>query len=203
MVDALTRWPSLSSSPLDPLVSPAVVLGGEPLDQRGDLGADRRPPYPVRAFPLAGDQAALPAQDGAGRDQPAHPPPSRQEPDQGGEDGEGGAGDSPSARFSPSSPARGLRHRTARPRIPDAGRQGGNGGRGRSQEPGTRGNLIRGLEASFGGPEGRMTLRWPAQPGRRHPGIAGDADEGQGMAGGATPFRQELNYGYIFLEIYC
>jgi len=28
---------------LDPLVSPAVVLGGEPRDQSGDLGADRRP----------------------------------------------------------------------------------------------------------------------------------------------------------------
>jgi hypothetical protein len=28
---------------LDPLVAPAVVLGGEPLDERGDLGADRRP----------------------------------------------------------------------------------------------------------------------------------------------------------------
>src|SRR6202035_1054820 len=27
---------------LDPLVSPAVVLSGEPRDQRGDLGADRR-----------------------------------------------------------------------------------------------------------------------------------------------------------------
>src|ERR1022692_4165742 len=33
---------------LDPLVSPAVVLVGEPLDQRGDLGADRRPSRPVR-----------------------------------------------------------------------------------------------------------------------------------------------------------
>jgi hypothetical protein len=33
---------------LDPLVSPAVVLGGESFDQRGDLGADRRPSYPVR-----------------------------------------------------------------------------------------------------------------------------------------------------------
>src|SRR5689334_21312096 len=41
---------------LDPLVSPAVVLGGEPLDQRGDLGADRRPSHPVRVGPLAGDQ---------------------------------------------------------------------------------------------------------------------------------------------------
>jgi hypothetical protein len=29
---------------LDPLVSPAAVLGGEPLDQRGDLVADRGRP---------------------------------------------------------------------------------------------------------------------------------------------------------------
>ena len=55
---------------LDPLVSPAVVLGGEPLDQRCDLGADRWPSCPVGVGPLAGDQAAVPAQDGAGSDQP-------------------------------------------------------------------------------------------------------------------------------------
>ena len=42
---------------LDPLVSPAVVLGGEPLDERGDLGAGRRPSRPVRIGPLPGDQA--------------------------------------------------------------------------------------------------------------------------------------------------
>ena len=72
---------------LDPLVSPAVVLGGEPLDRRGDLGADRRPSCPVRVGPLAGDQAAVPPQDGAGGDQPVHPKPWRQEPDQRGEDG--------------------------------------------------------------------------------------------------------------------
>jgi hypothetical protein len=30
----------------DSLVSPAVVLGGEPLDERGDLGADRRSSRP-------------------------------------------------------------------------------------------------------------------------------------------------------------
>jgi hypothetical protein len=42
---------------LDSLISPAVVLGGEPLDERGDLGADRRPSCPVRVGPLAGDQA--------------------------------------------------------------------------------------------------------------------------------------------------
>src|ERR1022692_5176598 len=62
----LARWPGLSSSPLDPLVPPAVVLGGEPLDQRGDLGADRRPSRPVRGGPFAGDQAAVAGQDGAG-----------------------------------------------------------------------------------------------------------------------------------------
>ena len=53
---------------LDPLVPPAVVLGGEPLDQRGDLGADRRPSFRLRVGPPAGDQAAVPAQDGAGGD---------------------------------------------------------------------------------------------------------------------------------------
>ena len=52
------------------LVSPARVLGGEPLDQHGDLGADRRPSHPVRMGPLAGDQTAVPAEDGAGGDQP-------------------------------------------------------------------------------------------------------------------------------------
>ena len=71
---------------LDPLVSPAVVLGGEPLDQRGDLGADRRPGRPVRAGPLAGDEAAVPAQDGTWGDQPVRPQPPGQEPDQRGED---------------------------------------------------------------------------------------------------------------------
>ncbi len=43
---------------LDPLVSPAIVLRGEPLDERGDLGADWRPSRPVRIGPLPGDQAA-------------------------------------------------------------------------------------------------------------------------------------------------
>ena len=70
---------------LDPLVSPAVVLGGEPLDQGGNLGADWRPSRPVRVGPLAGDQAAVPAQDGIGGDQPVRLQPCRQEPDQRGE----------------------------------------------------------------------------------------------------------------------
>ena len=71
---------------LDPLVPPAVVLGSEPLDQRGDLGAHRRPPRPGRIGPLPGDQAAVPPEHSAGRDQPVHPQASGQEPDKRGED---------------------------------------------------------------------------------------------------------------------
>jgi hypothetical protein len=67
---------------LDPPVPPAVILGGEPLDQRGDLGIDRRPSCAVRVGPLAGDEAAVPAQDGTWGDQPVHPQPWRQQPDQ-------------------------------------------------------------------------------------------------------------------------
>ena len=58
IVDALTRWPTLSSSPWI-LVPPAVVLGSEPLDEHGNLGADWRPSRPVRIDPLPGDQAAV------------------------------------------------------------------------------------------------------------------------------------------------
>src|SRR6185437_15748365 len=67
---------------LDSLVSPAGVLGGEQFDQRGDLGADRRPSCPVGVGPLAGGEAAVPVQDSAGRDQPVPPQPCWQEPDQ-------------------------------------------------------------------------------------------------------------------------
>ena len=75
---------------LDPLIPPAVILGGEPLDESGDPGAGRRPSRPVRAGPLPGDQAAVPPEHGAGRDQPAQSRPSRQEPDQRGEDSAAG-----------------------------------------------------------------------------------------------------------------
>jgi hypothetical protein len=81
--DPVTQLEQLA---LDPLVSPAVVLGGEPSDERGDLGADRRPSRPVRIGPLPGDKATVPAQDGAGGNQPVHPRPRRQEPDERGED---------------------------------------------------------------------------------------------------------------------
>jgi hypothetical protein len=71
---------------LDPLVPPDVVLGGEPFDQRGDLGSDWRPSGPVRVGPLAGHPAAVPPRDRAGGDQPVHPQPWRHEPDQRSED---------------------------------------------------------------------------------------------------------------------
>ena len=41
---------------LDPLVPPAMVLAGEPPDQRGDVGTDRRPARVVRIGPFPGDQ---------------------------------------------------------------------------------------------------------------------------------------------------
>jgi len=70
----------------NPLVSPAAVLGGEPPDQHGDLGADRRSSCRVRVGPFTGDQAAVPPKDSAGGDQAMHLQPSRQTPDQRGED---------------------------------------------------------------------------------------------------------------------
>jgi hypothetical protein len=51
---------------LDPLVSPAAVLGGEPLGQRGDLCAGWRSSCAARIGPLPGDQAAVPPKDGSG-----------------------------------------------------------------------------------------------------------------------------------------
>ena len=61
MVDALTPIAEFQQFALDPLVSPSAVLGGEPLDQHGDIGADRRPSRPMRVGPLAGDETAVPA----------------------------------------------------------------------------------------------------------------------------------------------
>ena len=86
MVDALTRWPSLSSSPWILLYPQSLFSVASPLDQRGDLGASRRPSRPVRAGPLAGGEAAVPAQDGAGGDQPVRSQAPGQEPDQRGGD---------------------------------------------------------------------------------------------------------------------
>ena len=84
IVDRADPVAELKQLTLDPPVSPAVVLGREPLDQRGDLGADRRPSRPARVSPLAGDQAAVPPHDG---NRPVHPQLCRQEPDERREDG--------------------------------------------------------------------------------------------------------------------
>ena len=43
------------------LISPAVVLGGEPLDERGDLGGHRWASGLVRVGPLPCDQATMPS----------------------------------------------------------------------------------------------------------------------------------------------
>jgi hypothetical protein len=81
MVDALTRWPSFSSSPwirwyprllfsvASRSISEAIsaLAGGRPV--RRGVG------------PFTGGQAAVPAQDGARGDQPVHPQPCWQEPD--------------------------------------------------------------------------------------------------------------------------
>jgi hypothetical protein len=53
MVDAPTRVAGLKQLTLNLLVSPVVILSGESLDQRGDLGADRRPSRPIRVGPFA------------------------------------------------------------------------------------------------------------------------------------------------------
>src|ERR1039457_311589 len=58
---------------LDPLVSPAAVLGGEPLGQRGDLCAGWRSSCAARIGPLPGDQAAVPPKDGSGAVMRARP----------------------------------------------------------------------------------------------------------------------------------
>ena len=75
---------------LDPLVSPAVVLGGEALDQRNNLPADRRSACSLWIRPFPGNQATVPSQDGPGSDQPVCPQLAGQEPDQRGHDGSAG-----------------------------------------------------------------------------------------------------------------
>jgi hypothetical protein len=52
--DPVTEFKQLT---LDPLVPLAVVLGGEALDQRNNLPADRRSACPLRIRPFPSDQA--------------------------------------------------------------------------------------------------------------------------------------------------
>ncbi len=86
MVDALTWWPSLRSSPWILLYPQSWFSVASRSDEGGDLGADRRPSCPVRVGPLPDGQTAMPPQDSAGSDQPVHQQLCRQEPDQCGED---------------------------------------------------------------------------------------------------------------------
>ena len=71
IVEALTLWPSLSSSPWIRWY-PSADFGGELLDQRSEPGTDRRSSYAARIDPPLGDQATMPPQDGSRRDQPVH-----------------------------------------------------------------------------------------------------------------------------------
>jgi hypothetical protein len=69
MVEALTRWPSLSSSPWLRWYTQLVFSAASRPDQRGDLCIDRRPACAVRIGPFPSDQAAVPPQDGSRGDQ--------------------------------------------------------------------------------------------------------------------------------------
>ena len=82
--DPVTELEQLS---LDPLVSPAGVLGGEPPDQRGDFCACWRSSCAARIGPLPGDQTAVPSKDGSWGDQAVYPQLPWQVPDQGSHDG--------------------------------------------------------------------------------------------------------------------
>jgi hypothetical protein len=70
---------------LDPLVPPTGVLPREALDQRGGLGTERRSAATVWIGPSPGDQAAVPSQHGARRDQSMCPQVPGQQPNQRGE----------------------------------------------------------------------------------------------------------------------
>ena len=73
---------------MDALVAPAGVLPLQADDQLLDLLVERRPPRSTtRVGPCAGDQAAVPAQQGLGPDQEARPASAGQGAADGGEQG--------------------------------------------------------------------------------------------------------------------
>jgi hypothetical protein len=78
--------PELEQLAVDSLVSPAVILSGQALDQRGHRVINGRTPNAMGIGPLLGDQATMPAQDRARRNQAMPPQPLRQPADEGGED---------------------------------------------------------------------------------------------------------------------
>jgi hypothetical protein len=86
IVDAPTRWPSLSSSPwIRWYPQPVFSVASRSISAVISALTGGRP-FAIRAGPLLCDQAAVPPQDGARRDQPVRPQPSGQVPDQRGED---------------------------------------------------------------------------------------------------------------------
>jgi hypothetical protein len=70
---------------LTSLVSPAVILLGPALDQRGHSLLEGPTPDAVRICPLCSDPATMPAQDRARRDRAIPPHPLRKLPDKRGE----------------------------------------------------------------------------------------------------------------------
>jgi hypothetical protein len=73
MVEAPTRWPSLSSSPWSRLSLPARVLPRHPHHQGGEQVVDRWPSGPMGVRPSSADEATMPAQDRVRSDQAAAP----------------------------------------------------------------------------------------------------------------------------------
>jgi hypothetical protein len=73
---------------LDASVSPGGIVGGDADHELADPGGCHRPSGAPAAgvVPFPSDEAAVPAKDSAGRDQPVRQEPSGQEPDQHGED---------------------------------------------------------------------------------------------------------------------
>jgi hypothetical protein len=80
--DTVTEFEQLA---LDSLVSPADILPGHALDQHGHRVIEGWTPETVGIRPLLGDQATMPPQDRARRDQPMPPQHPRQPADQRGE----------------------------------------------------------------------------------------------------------------------
>lgn len=74
--------PQAAQLALDPLISPRRVLGGQSHDLGCQVVADRWPARCSRLAPFAGDQTAMPPQDGAGSDQPAGTQVPGQDPDE-------------------------------------------------------------------------------------------------------------------------
>src|SRR5512132_3964944 len=80
IVEAPTRWPSLTNSPWIRMYPPARVLSRHPHYKGGEDVLDRWPSGPVRIGPSSADEAAMPAQDRVRGDYSAAPQRSRQPP---------------------------------------------------------------------------------------------------------------------------